>query len=181
MKGLRNLLSESSKSRRRRRNLLNIQITMLAWLVEIFGFVVVFVGSFILGHNNNITTFLMQAITLLFYTVITPSMYLINGTEFKSIVVESNWYQAFLRRFSLISSGTEDESCQSEGHGQIQNETERHDVNVGITENCHGSTKNDEEILFHKRTSVKFKDTNLSPKRQLENLRIIDLEENNTI
>ena len=181
MKGLRNLLSESSKSRRRRRNLLNIQITMLAWLVEVFGFVVVFVGSFILGHKNNITIFFLQAITILFYTVITPSMYLINGAEFKSIIIESTWYQAFLRRFSLMYSGTEEESCQSEEHGQIQNETDRHDVNVRIKENCHGSPKKDEETLFHKRTRVKFQDTNLSPKRQLEDLSIIDLEENITI
>ena len=108
-------------------------------------------------------------------------MYLINGAEFKSIIIESTWYQEFLRRFSLMYSGTEEESCQSEEHGQIQNETDRHDVNVRIKENCHGSPKNDEEILFHKRTSVKFQDTNLHPRRQLENLKIIDLEENITI
>ena len=108
-------------------------------------------------------------------------MYLINGDEFKSIILENNWYQSFLRRFCLMSSGTEEESFHSEGHSQIQNETERHDANVGIKENCHGSPKNDEEILFHKRTSVKFQDTNLRPKRQLENLKIIDLEENITI
>ena len=78
-------------------------------------------------------------------------------------------------------SGTEEESCQSEEHGQIQNETDRHDVNVRIKENCHGSPKKDEETLFHKRTRVKFQDTNLSPKRQLEDLSIIDLEENITI
>ena len=96
---LRKLLTASSKERRHRRRLLSIQITFIAWLAESMGFLVIFLGTFILGHENNVFNFLMQTITLTIYFIILPSVFLLNDFDVKSEIVESNWYSTILTIF----------------------------------------------------------------------------------
>ena len=99
---LRKLLSRSTISRRNRRNILNIQITVLSWLVEFSGFVLIFLGSFILGHQNSMATYSIQTLTFFLYFVIVPSIYLINDSEFKSKIIDTNWYISFLNLFDWV-------------------------------------------------------------------------------
>ena len=96
---LRKLLTTSSKERRHRRRLLSIQITFIAWLAESMGFLVIFLGTFILGHESNVFNFLMQTLTLIIYFVILPSVFLLNDFDVKSEIVESNWYSTVLTVF----------------------------------------------------------------------------------
>ena len=98
---LRKLLSSTSRSRRNRKNILNIQITILSWLVEFTGFLLVFLGSFILRRKDSIVTGSMQTFTFFVYFVMVPSVFLVNDPYIKGVIVESKWYIWLLDFFSL--------------------------------------------------------------------------------
>ena len=98
---LRKLLSSTSRSRRNRKNILNIQITILSWLVEFTGFLLVFLGSFILRRKDSIVTGSMQTFTFFVYFVMVPSVFLVNDPYIKGMIVESRWYIRLLDFFSL--------------------------------------------------------------------------------
>ena len=100
MTKLHTLLSESAKARRYRRTVLNLQITFLAWVIEFVGFFVIFLGTFILGHENNIVNYSLQTLTIFIYFIALPSTFLINNTKFKIFIAESNWYSTFLNIFN---------------------------------------------------------------------------------
>ena len=89
---LHQLLSESSKVRRRQRTILNIQITIIGWLVEVLGFLTIFIGSFILGHENDFATLILQTLSLLFYFIIIPSVIILTDTKSRSLILDSSWY-----------------------------------------------------------------------------------------
>ena len=80
--------------------MLNIMVTALAWLVEMFGFLLVFVGTHILGHQNHFVNLLLQTLTNLIYFVIIPFLLLINDTDLKGRFAESNWYDKFLSKIN---------------------------------------------------------------------------------
>ena len=96
MTRLRKLLSNSSKAGRNRRNILNIHITVLAWLAEFFGFLACIFGSFILGHKNSTVTMCLQTFSMTIYIIILPCIILINSSEVKDQIVDSNWYMEFI-------------------------------------------------------------------------------------
>ena len=89
---LQKLLSETSRVRRHQRTILNIQITIVGWLVEVLGFLTIFLGSFILGHENSLATLILQTLSLLFYFIIIPSVILLTDSKSRSNIIESNWY-----------------------------------------------------------------------------------------
>ena len=99
MKRLRKLLSKSSKARRRRQHLLNIQITILAWLAEFLGFFIIFLGSFILGHENAVVTLSLQTLTMIILFIACPSVYLINSSKMKNYIVDSQFYVKFVSKW----------------------------------------------------------------------------------
>ena len=92
MKTLKKLLSDSSKNRRGRRNILCIQITFFGWLVEVIAFLTFAVGAYIFGHGNSIITLSLQTLTMTFYSIFLPCTILINGNDVKAYIVETNWY-----------------------------------------------------------------------------------------
>ena len=93
---LRKLLCDSSKVKRRRRILLSMQMTFLAWVVEFLGFVFILLGIFIIGKNNNIITFVIQTVTALLIFILVPSTYLINNSSFKSLVLKNKLYLSLI-------------------------------------------------------------------------------------
>ena len=102
---LKNLLSDTNRALRHQRNVLNLLITMLAWLVELFAGLTLVLGSFIFGHGNSIVTLVLQTLSLLFYFVILPCTFLINVDEWKEAILENKWYPQFIRVLdSYISS-----------------------------------------------------------------------------
>ena len=100
IKKFKNTLADSSKARRHRRLKLNIHITILAWITECFGFLVLFIGKFILGHDNNIINLSMQTLTYVIYFNILPCVLLVNDSDFKGQVAESRWYNTLLSLFN---------------------------------------------------------------------------------
>ena len=109
---LRKLLSDSSKARRHRRNLLNIQITVLAWIIEFIGVSSFLVGSFILGHTNTTTTFILQTLSATFNFILLPGILSISNSNFKTAVVDSGWYQKLTQQISPIPDESEDRDIQ---------------------------------------------------------------------
>ena len=126
LKKLRKLLSNSSKDIRHRRHLIQIHITILGWLTEFLGFLLIFFGSYILGHGNMIVTLVLQCLTILIYFIIVPSIYLINDSDFKAEIAETQTYFNFLKFFkseSVDPKLLEDED-NGNGHETIQNNPE---------------------------------------------------------
>ena len=97
---LRKLMAESTKDRRNRCNILNIQIAILAWFVEFIGFLGIVIGSVILGHGDLLVTFSLQTFSMSIYFIILPYIYLINEqSNLKSTIADSNFYLKFTKRF----------------------------------------------------------------------------------
>ena len=111
---LRKLLADSSKARRHRRKLLNLQITVIAWITEVFGFFVVFIGVFIFGHENNLITSTLQTVSFTIYFIIVPSVILLNSNQVKSAIVDSHLYLGFVDRFNRNFSNQVDQEYDDE-------------------------------------------------------------------
>ena len=101
---LKKLLSDASRTYRHRRNVLNIMITMLAWLVEFIGGLTIFLGSFVFGHGNSVITLTLQTLTLVFYFDILPCTFLINEEEWKISMLDNYWYTQFIKVFDSCLS-----------------------------------------------------------------------------
>ena len=110
MKRLKKMLPDSSKNRRSRRNVLSINITILGWLVELLGFLTVAIGSFILGHENSNVTLIMQVLTMLFYDILLPCTILVNSSEVKDKIAESQLYLTIFNRFGCMTYSTPEEN-----------------------------------------------------------------------
>ena len=93
---LRMLLTDAHKIRRRRRILLNIHITVIAWLVECLGSISVFLMIFLTPENG--TTRGLQFITGIMYFIVVPSVYLMNSSDVKSVIVDNRIYLAFVNQ-----------------------------------------------------------------------------------
>ena len=122
LKKLRKLLSNSSKNIRHRRHLIQIHITILGWLTEFSGFLLIFFGSYILGHGNSVVTLVLQSLTIFIYFNIVPCIYLINDSDFKANIAETQTYFNFLKFFkseSVDPKLLEDEETEN-GNGIIQ-------------------------------------------------------------
>ena len=104
MRKLKSLLSETNRALRHQRNILNLLITMLAWLVELFGGLTLVLGSFIFGHGNSIVTLFLQTLSLLFYFVVLPSTFLFNVDEWKEAILESRWYPRLIKVIDSFTS-----------------------------------------------------------------------------
>ena len=110
---------------------MNIQITFLAWLAETVGFLVIFLGTFILGHESNVFNFFMQTLTLIIYFVILPLVFLLNDFDVKSDIVDSNWYGTILTIFhcnyiNIIDDSEETNSIENDSVKDNQNEDQNH-------------------------------------------------------
>lgn len=104
------MLPDSSKNRRSRRNVLSINITILGWLVELLGFLTVAIGSFILGHENSNVTLIMQVLTMLFYDILLPCTILVNSSEVKDKIAESQLYLTIFNKFGCMTYSTPEEN-----------------------------------------------------------------------
>ena len=96
MEKLRNLLNKSSKIRRNRRLLLNIQVQFLAWLLEV-SFAVIAILMFFSPFT--LASTFANHLSAIGCFVVVPSMYLVNCCELKTIVVQNPWYIKFTNKF----------------------------------------------------------------------------------
>ena len=127
------MLPDSSKNRRSRRNVLSINITILGWLVELLGFLTVAIGSFILGHENSNVTLIMQVLTMLFYDILLPCTILVNSSEVKDKIAESQLYLTIFNRFGCMTYSTpeenDDTALERMNHENLGPNNDNHIVN----------------------------------------------------
>ena len=143
MTKLKKLLSTTSKHRRQKRNILNIMVTILAWIVEFLGFITVFLGTHILGHQNNIINLTMQTLTNIVYFIAVPSVLLINDSDLKDKITESIWYNEFLGFFKWHYNEPDDtDDAKKSESPRLDAEEPNQDVNSLAAER--GSLEDDE-------------------------------------
>ena len=97
MENLKNLLVKSSKIKRNRRVLLNIQVQILAWMMEFLAAVVTIIMLFF--PFAKLATMLASHFAALGFFVLVPSIYLLNSDHFKTSMIQNSWYLAFTRIF----------------------------------------------------------------------------------
>ena len=97
MTKLKKLLATSSKIRRNRRRLLNLQIQIFAWLVELFSGLIFFIAISVPMHS--ISTDAVNLYMNFIYWVAIPGIYLINNDDLKSWLTENHLYITFSNRF----------------------------------------------------------------------------------
>ena len=145
MFNLRRLLPDDAKAKRHAGNLLNIQVTFLAWLTELFGFFIIFLGTFVLGHENNIVTLTMQTVTVVISFNILPCVYLINELHFKTKILESRWYTTFL---NLLNWQYNKQNYEGDPNAVVldnQIKKYNHDVDVDNTANTDDDKKDEKK------------------------------------
>ena len=178
---LKKLLSDTSKARRHRRIILNIQITIIAWLVEFLGFFVIFFGTFILPEKNPITTFTLQTFTISLYMIITPSMYLINSNHMKAIIVESNWYISLVRGLNFINNKYKKDNNNQNENNNIENENERSDPVNQVQDVNHKGHNNDRRITQKREPNSYSQELGLQSPNPLNDCELIDMEEKHEV
>ena len=136
------MLNNSSIVRRHRRIMLNIHITFLAWAIEFFGFFIIFLGTFVLGHENNMVNFSLQTLTIIVYFNILPCVFLTNTSEFKDWAAENPWYEKFLEVFNCqyTNNSNDDENKSTFRDAEVPDD-EANPVDVG---NQHPPTPNNQ-------------------------------------
>ena len=79
---------------------MKIHITFLAWITEFIGFFTIFVGTVILGHENNLINFSLQTITIIVYFNMLPCVFLMNTPELKDSISNGIFYEKLLQFFN---------------------------------------------------------------------------------
>ena len=97
MTRLKKLLTTSSKIRRNRRRLLNLQIQIFAWLVELFSGLIFLIAISVPMHT--ISTDAVALYMNFIYWVAIPGIYLVNNDDLKSWLTENHLYINFSNRF----------------------------------------------------------------------------------
>ena len=151
MTRLRKILTDSSKEGRHRRKILNVLITFFAWLAESIGFLVIFLGTFVLGHENNFFNFFMQTLTLVIYFNILPYVFMMHDSNLKNNIIESKFYGTILSFFHCNyinqvendEDNREGENISEEDHKNVneKNSTEFEEDNHGNENSQHCQTR----------------------------------------
>ena len=117
---LKTLLTEKSKTRRNRNITLNLQIAVLGWLVEVFGFLTCVIGVYILGHGNSVVTMTLHTLAMTIYAIVLPCSILINSEEVKEYIFSSQWYSNFIDRFGLKTKESSITNDQKEEESRVE-------------------------------------------------------------
>ena len=154
---LKTLLPDASKNKRSRRIVLNIQITILGWLVEVFGCLTVAVGVYIVGHGNGTVTLTLQICSMILYGILLPCSILINSSEVKDYIEESDNYARVVKWFGcqpkIYSASENEEEVKYEGNDE--NEPKKSDVNpIMIKKRQKDRSPNEQDMKRQRMTDV---------------------------
>ena len=134
---LKKLLSDDLKILRHRRLILNIQITTLTWMFElVLSFLAIVVTLAGVDIKQKVLSFLVPELINIVYTVFNPALTLINDTELKDIIIQSNWYISILGKLGWTYKGPmreeiqEHEAPPAEPHAATESEENEGEQNV---------------------------------------------------
>ena len=100
----KDILSEVSLQRRRKVNSVNMKTTFICWLVEFAGSFLFIFGPFITAHRN-VGWGIIQILILFVYFILLPFTYLMNSSETKNAIADSNWVSGISVVFHHIIGG----------------------------------------------------------------------------
>ena len=113
------MLSEESIGIRHRRSMISIHITVMHWLTEFLAFLVIVLGSFVFGHGNAILTLCLQTTSNFLFFNLLPCILLINHSDVKGRIAESEYYIRILKMLKLDKDVAG--KCQDGGDEESQN------------------------------------------------------------
>ena len=87
------LLSDKRKARRRKRTEVNIKVTIIVWLLEVVGSIILMFSPKVFAHGQ-VGTATGVVFVILFYFVLLPCAYLINSDDIKKAIMEDGWFFA---------------------------------------------------------------------------------------
>ena len=176
VKRLKTLLSEKSKFRRNRNITLNLQITVLGWLVEAFGFLTCVIGVYILGHGNSVVTMTLHTLAMMIYAIFLPCSILINSEDAKEYIFASKWYSSFINKFGSESKDSLTSSYQKEEESRIESGPNQ-ELDKEPTSDSKNTSENERNIKLPKRRGRNY-DAAKEGKRtkSQDDLTMIDLE-----
>ena len=92
-------MDEATKQKRRRQDLIGIQMTVLSWGLELIaGGLVLIEVSFEMSFQDTWESYIIPTIIILFYSIIIPGTYLLKTENIKNIVFKKGWSEP-LREF----------------------------------------------------------------------------------
>ena len=119
---LKKILPDAYKNQRSRRIVLNIQITILSWLIEVFGCITIAVGVYIVGHGNGTVTLTLQNCSMALYGIFLPCSILVNSSEVKDFIAESENYVRVIKWFGcqpkIYSTSEDEDEVKYEGNDE---------------------------------------------------------------
>ena len=94
------MLSETSKTKRRRINVVNLQMTVFSWSLEfITGLVLLVINTTIHNPETNVDLISFMVIFDAFLNfIIIPSSYILNNEVMKKIIMAEGWFKIFRGR-----------------------------------------------------------------------------------
>ena len=108
--------------------MVNIHITFLSWMIELFSGLLFVGGTHILGHENHIVTFCMHILGHVINFIILPAIYLVNDEDTKTQIIQSAWYNYVLDTFKWQYSNQTNINDNSVNVHDKVNENENLDV-----------------------------------------------------
>ena len=86
-------MSDKSKIRRRKLTEVNIKVTLIVWLTEFVGAIIMIFSSTVFGHAQ-VGTGISYIVASVFYFVLIPFLYLVNDSDVKNTIAEDSWFRA---------------------------------------------------------------------------------------
>ena len=114
------LLSDTAKLKRRRRNMVNLQMTVLSWCLEFFAGIITMIRIFVVTRNRRAFKYFVL-FDVSFNFIIIPSSYLLNNDVNKSLIIAHGWCQTF-RKTCGLSCTRKVEPAQADDI-EVQNES----------------------------------------------------------
>ena len=83
----------------------NIKVTVIVWLVEFLGSIILVLDFLVIGNRSNALRGLFRILIMLLFFVLLPCTFLINCSETKNAIVDHNWGDALVRMFKSPKVG----------------------------------------------------------------------------
>ena len=181
---LKKILPDAYKNQRSRRIVLNIQITILGWLIEVFACLTVAIGVYIVGHGNGTVTLTLQICSMVLYGILLPCSILVNSSEVKDYIAESVNYARVIKWFGChptVYSASEDEE-EVKHEGKDENKLTKSEENpVMIDKRQNDRPQNEQDMKRQKDSQHRKVMKNSNTNKTSSILEIQDLENTNEI
>ena len=108
------MLSAEKQAQRKRRTVVNFQITFISWILELLAGFIILIARMAIDHNNHQLRALLWFADHCLTFVLVPCTYIVNNEATKEAAVTQSWYEGLRNTFNLKHKTEED--AQSQNH-----------------------------------------------------------------